>query len=75
MDRIVPTTNGYYYNGDINPYLTVVHSTGWECPKCYRVYSPQTPMCFYCPSKTTFASTTTTANIKPFTDGSKKKAK
>lgn len=21
---------------------------GWECPKCNRVYSPSTPMCFSC---------------------------
>lgn len=21
---------------------------GWVCPKCGRVYSPNTPMCFYC---------------------------
>lgn len=21
---------------------------GWECPKCGRVYSPTTPMCFHC---------------------------
>jgi len=22
--------------------------TGWECPKCGRVYSPWTPMCYTC---------------------------
>ena len=21
---------------------------GWVCPKCGRVYSPSTPMCWYC---------------------------
>ena len=21
---------------------------GWVCPKCGRVYSPTTPMCYYC---------------------------
>ena len=21
---------------------------GWECPKCGRVYSPNTSMCFFC---------------------------
>lgn len=21
---------------------------GWECPKCGRVYSPDTAMCLYC---------------------------
>lgn len=25
---------------------------GWQCPVCQRVYSPTTPMCFYCPTKT-----------------------
>jgi len=25
---------------------------GWQCPLCHRVYSPMTPMCFYCPPKT-----------------------
>ena len=23
---------------------------GWECPKCGRVYSPSTSMCFTCPT-------------------------
>ena len=21
---------------------------GWQCPVCKRVYSPYTPMCYYC---------------------------
>ena len=21
---------------------------GWRCPLCWRVYSPSTPMCFFC---------------------------
>ena len=21
---------------------------GWECPKCKRVYSPSSSLCFYC---------------------------
>lgn len=25
---------------------------GWECPKCGRVYSPNTPMCMYCCNQT-----------------------
>lgn len=24
---------------------------GWQCPICKRVYSPTTPMCFYCGNK------------------------
>lgn len=24
------------------------YQQGWECPKCGRVYSPTTVMCFYC---------------------------
>ena len=24
---------------------------GWQCPVCGRVYSPTTPMCFYCRNK------------------------
>lgn len=33
---------------------------GWECPKCKRVYSPQTMMCIACPSMT---SSTTTSSV------------
>ena len=25
---------------------------GWQCPLCKSVYSPDTPMCFQCPSET-----------------------
>lgn len=30
---------------------------GWECPKCNRVYSPQTMMCIACPSMSGIATT------------------
>ena len=35
---------------------------GWQCPVCKRVYSPSTPICYYCGGSTgsTVASTTTT---------------
>jgi len=29
-------------------YIKWGSSQGWTCPKCGRVYSPTTPMCFYC---------------------------
>jgi methionyl-tRNA synthetase len=31
---------------------------GWECPKCGRVYSPSTHMCWSCPEKTITSTTT-----------------
>lgn len=31
----------------INNQPTVVQQ-GWQCPICGRVYSPFTPMCYYC---------------------------
>lgn len=34
---------------------------GWRCPVCGRVYSPTTPMCFYCSNKeVTYRSGTST---------------
>ena len=33
---------------------------GWQCPVCKRVYSPTTPMCWYCGNGTVTTSTTTT---------------
>ena len=35
----------------INPILPQDISKGWQCPICGRVYSPATPMCFYCGNK------------------------
>ena len=34
---------------------------GWQCPVCKRVYSPTTPMCYYCGNGVV---TTTTTNIE-----------
>lgn len=40
---------------------------GWQCPICRRVYSPTTPMCYYCGNGV--LTTTTTTNIEtPKTD-------
>ena len=35
---------------------------GWQCPICGRVYSPTTPMCWYCGNGETV--TTTNVTIK-----------
>lgn len=43
-------------------YIDYTHNhvpQGWECPKCKRVYSPATPMCYNCGGETT----TTTSNL------------
>ena len=34
---------------------------GWRCPVCGRVYSPTTPMCFYCSNKEGTVQTTGTS--------------
>ena len=31
--------------------LNMFAQRGWVCPCCDRVYSPTTPMCYYCGSK------------------------
>ena len=33
-----------------------MNNEGWECPKCGRVYSPNTSMCFSCGGIKTTAS-------------------
>ena len=40
---------------------TPIVQQGWQCPICKRVYSPHTPMCWYCNNGETH--TTTTCNI------------
>lgn len=45
-------------------------SKGWQCPICGRVYSPTTPMCFYCGGKVETRTTTQaggTADIQKVT--------
>lgn len=34
---------------------------GWQCPICKRVYSPMTPMCWYCGNGV--PNTVTTTNV------------
>lgn len=31
---------------------------GWQCPCCKKVYSPTTPMCFYCAAPVKTGSST-----------------
>jgi uncharacterized OB-fold protein len=38
---------------------------GWQCPVCGRVYSPITPMCYYCGGEQkTITYTTNTENVE-----------
>lgn len=47
---------------------------GWICPKCGRVYSPTTPMCFYCGDETSTTQYTTTSVTISTEDESKERA-
>jgi len=38
---------------------------GWQCPVCKRVYSPTTPMCYFCPEKTVTVTTTAESGKPP----------
>lgn len=38
----------------------VLIQQGWECPKCGRVYSPTTGMCYTCVRQTESVTSTTT---------------
>lgn len=38
---------------------------GWQCPICKTVYSPDTPVCFYCNPN---SNETTTAGYKDYLD-------
>ena len=41
---------------------------GWICPKCGRVYAPDTAMCFYCNGNNhVMPATTTTTTTKDYT--------
>jgi hypothetical protein len=44
----------------INQYeLVSMAQQGWQCPVCKHVFSPSTPVCFYCPPKTETTTNTT----------------
>ena len=51
-----------YYIGDF-PSDEIFAPKGWICPKCGRVYSPTTPVCFYCGGN---EKTITSLNTTPF---------
>jgi hypothetical protein len=36
----------------INVCHTNIPQQGWQCPVCFKVYSPTTQMCLNCPEKT-----------------------
>lgn len=38
---------------------------GWQCPICKRVYSPTTPMCWYCGGESNHATVST--GTSPYT--------
>ena len=38
---------------------------GWQCPICKRVYSPSTPMCWYCGNGKQTTVTSTGTDINP----------
>lgn len=50
---------------------------GWQCPICKRVYSPMTPMCYYCGDNSVTITSTGTGSIPmpidPSTTGVKPK--
>lgn len=46
-----------------NPNYDFFAPKGWQCPKCGRIYSPSTPMCWYCDGQTVTNSPTTSTPI------------
>lgn len=46
-----------------NPNYIEWGQQGWTCPKCGRVYSPSTPMCFYCGRDSKVINTPNTTGV------------
>lgn len=40
-----------------------IASQGWQCPICKTVYSPNTPVCFYCNPNSTRTTATTVPQV------------
>lgn len=52
----------------ILPHDSLFCNKGWQCPICGRVYSPTTPMCFYCGNKPESTQTITPQKVNPISD-------
>lgn len=56
----------------VNPILpqdNLFCNKGWQCPICGRVYSPTTPMCFYCGNKPESTQVVTPQSVTPINAG------
>ena len=51
-----------------NPNYEFFAPQGWICPKCGRVYSPSTPVCFYCGGASQPTVTTTGTSVEDLED-------
>lgn len=58
-----------YYVGDFPPNDYFNTPRGWVCPKCGRVYNPNTSMCWFCCGNDTTITTSNT-NTPQDTSGS-----
>jgi hypothetical protein len=54
----IDNTYHQQYDGVLPGYGPQPVAQGWECPKCGRVYSPTTMMCFSCGNAESSTSTT-----------------
>lgn len=62
----------------VNPILPQYNMSinkGWQCPICGRVYSPTTPMCFYCKGNSQSIPTTININTQSNSNKSETNAK
>lgn len=58
-DNLHKTTT---YQNIYNPNYNFSTPSGWRCPECGRVYSPSTPMCYFCGGNSITVTTTTATN-------------